>query len=202
MPIRTVPPDEVLEMTEDEYLAYEAEAEYKSEYRQGKVYAMSGGTVNHSMINANVLGSLWQQLRSKPCKVFGGNMRAKVAAAGLYTYPDVMVVCGKTALDAKDKHAVTNPKVIVEVLSRSTAAYDRGEKFDYFKKLDSLDTYVLVSQNEVKVECFTRSEKDWLMRELVSLDGALELESIGCRVPLHEIYEKVDFLSQDEPDEH
>ena len=192
MPIKYPPPD-VIEMSEEEYLVREPEAEYRSEFRQGRVYAMFGGSEAHSLLIGNVFAGIHPQLRGRPCKVHMSDMRTKVAAAGLYTYPDVMVVCGKSVFDAKDKYALINPTVIVEVLSPSTEAYDRAEKFAHYKKLDSLSTYVLVSQQKVQVERFTREGAEWPALKLHSLDDTLDLPSIGCRVSLREIYDKVDF---------
>ena len=184
-------------MSEEEYLVREPEAEYKSEFRQGRVVAMSGGTQAHALITLNVAGELRQQLKGRPCKAFASDMRTKVVAAGLYTYPDVMVVCGKSVFDAKDKNALINPTVIVEVLSKSTEAYDRGEKFGYYQKLDSLLAYVLVSQEKVQVERFTRESGEWPVLKLHSLENTLDLPAIGCRISLREIYDKVDFNVSD-----
>lgn len=202
MPIKTPqgPPPGPIEMSEDEYLVREPESDYRSEFRQGRVEAMSGGTEAHSLIIGNTHGELRQQLKGHPCKVHMADMRTKVAAAGLYTYPDVAVVCGPSVFDTKDKNALTNPTVIVEVLSKNTEKYDRIEKFGYYKKIDSLITYVLISQRNVRVERYTREGIEWPVQILTSLDDTLELPAIGCRVFVREIYDKVDFSLSDAGD--
>ncbi len=186
------------EISEEEYLVSEPQSEYKSEFRQGRIYAMSGATEAHVLVSGNVFAEIHRQLKGRPCKAFQSDMRTKVVAARLYTYPDVIVVCGPTVFDVKDKHAIVNPTVLVEVLSKSTEAYDRGKKFGNYKKLDSLKEYVLVSQNKVLVEHFTWNAGEWHELALHSLDDTLELTSIGCKVSVRDIYDKVDFNHSDE----
>jgi len=181
-------------MTEEEYLVREPESEYKSEFRDGRVVAMSGASLAHSGISVNVTSEIRQQLRGTPCRAFSSDTRIKVAAAKFYTYPDLSVVCGKPITDERDKSALLNPTLIVEVLSPSTEAYDRGQKFAFYKKLESLREYVLIAQDQVGVERFLRQDTgEWHSLKLSSLDDLLELPSIGCRIVLREIYDKVDF---------
>jgi Uma2 family endonuclease len=185
--------------TEEEYLIREPEAEYKSEFREGKIVAMSGASPAHVRIAGNFFYSLRRQLAGKPCEVFINDMRVKVAAAQFYTYPDMTVVCGSPRFDLKDPHSLTNPALIVEVLSDSTAAYDRIEKFEYYKKLASLRDYILVRQNEPQVEVQSRIEDQWSSRVFQSLDATFELnvrDTLGAAqasvvVTLAELYERV-----------
>lgn len=178
--------------TEEEYLVQEPEREYKSEFRDGRVVAMAGASLAHAKISTNVFGELFGMLKGSRCNVFASDMRVKVAKARLYTYPDVTVVCGELELDRPKMGTVMNPTVIVEVLSPSTEDYDRGEKFEYYKKLDSLQEYVLISQNQARVECFRkRDEGHWEPTESTSLDTYLVLNSIDCKIPLADIYRNV-----------
>lgn len=179
-------------LTPEEYLAIERVSERKSEYRAGEIFDMSGATEPHNLISANALTSLHHQLRKRPCKVYPGDLRIKVNAAGLYTYPDVTVLCGEAVFDDNQTDTLTNPTVIIEVLSPSTEAYDRGQKFEYYRKLESLAEYVLVSPDKRHVEVFTRRpEGRWLLTETSS--GIARLQSIKCRLALDDIYDKVDF---------
>ncbi len=186
-------------VSEEEYLVREAEAEYKSEYRDGRVVAMSGSSPAHNTICLNMVVELRQQLKNKDCQVFGIDVRTKINAARLYTYLDILVVCGEPRFDERDKIALLNPTLIIEVLSKSTEAYDRGEKFQHYKKVDTLSEYVLVSQNEIKVEHFTLENGFWRHQEICSPDGILSLNAIDCRVSVPAIYEKVKFLSESLP---
>ena len=187
----TYPPIE--EISEEEYLVREPQSEYKSEFRDGRVVAMSGANPTHDLIVVNLLAQIHHQLEKRPCRVNTGDVRVKVAAAHFYTYPDVSITCGPSQYDPRDRVALVNPTVIIEVLSPSTQAYDRGEKFDYYKKLDSLREYILIAQDRVRIEHFTLEGGRWTARELLSLDEDLALDSIGCRVSLREIYAKVEF---------
>lgn len=185
-------------VSEEEYLAREAEAEYKSEYRDGRIVSMSGASFAHNLICTNIQAEIRQQLKTKPCQVLGGDFRTKVGAARLYTYPDVLVVCGEPKFDDRDKNALVNPTILVEVLSKSTETYDRGEKFEYYKKLNSLREYVLVSQNQARIEHFALQGGGWASQELRTLDDTLVLDSIDCRVAVREIYHKIDFAKYSE----
>ena len=180
-------------MSEEEYLVREPEAEYKSEFRDGRVVGMAGASLAHSRLTANLLREIGHQLRAKPCRPYTNDTRIKVAAARFYTYPDLSVICGKPEVDRRESSTVTNPTALVEVLSPSTEAYDRGQKFASYKSLDSLRDYVLVAQDAVRVEHFTlRGDGSWGEAVLRLRDDVLELPAIGCRIALRDVYEGID----------
>lgn len=180
----------------EEYLALERLAEHKSEYFQGEIFAMSGASPKHVWIAGNVLGSLWQQLKGKPCRISASDFRLRVTPAGLYTYPDVMVVCGEPQYADDKKDTVLNPVLIVEVLSASTRNYDRNQKFQQYRTLPSLLEYLMISQDEPHIEHWTRQpENHW---DLVDVDGlaqSIQLISIGCILPVAEVYDKIEWPS-------
>ena len=179
--------------TPEEYLTLERQAEYKSEYFNGEIFAMTGASRRHNLVAANVLASLHGQLRKRPCEVYSSDMRVKVSPAGLYTYPDVVVVCGEPLFDDKHKDTLLNPTVLVEVLSKSTASYDRGEKFAHYRKLDSLAEYLVVAQDKYHVEHYTRQPGNrWLLSETDDIQKIIHLSSIECDLALADIYDKVE----------
>jgi Uma2 family endonuclease len=139
-------------------------------------------------------------LRGTPCRPYNSDQRIRIPANGLSTYPDVSVVCGEFQLDAQDREAIVNPRVIFEVLSKSTESYDRGKKFDLYRQLESLREYILVAQDEPHVERFVRQEDgSWLLNVYKGLDAVLELPTLACALPLAEIYEDVTFGPEDSP---
>jgi Uma2 family endonuclease len=179
--------------TPEEYLALEREAEYKSEYFNGEIFAMTGASRRHDLIAVNILASLHGQLKNRSCEIYPSDMRVKVSPAGLYTYPDVSIVCGEPLFDGKQKDTLLNPTVLVEVLSKSTASYDRGEKFEQYRKLDSLTDYLVVAQNKYHVEHYTRQpDSRWLLSETEDLQQTIHLSSIECDLALADIYDKVE----------
>jgi Uma2 family endonuclease len=179
-------------ITPSEYLARERRAETKSEYFAGEIFAMSGASRKHNLIAANAAGELRQQLRDRNCEVYTSDMKVKVSPTGLYTYPDVTVVCGGPQFEDDEDDVLLNPTVLFEVLSRSTADYDRGGKFAHYRRLSSLREYVLISQDRCLVEHYVRQPYDqWLLSEQTSLEDTLDLPSINCKLPLSEIYLKV-----------
>lgn len=185
-------------LTPEEYLARERRAETKSEYLRGEVFAMAGASRAHNLITSNLVFTIGGQLRDRPCEVYTSDMRVKVSPTGLYTYPDVVVVCGEPQFEDAQADTLLNPKVIVEVLSPSTADYDRGGKFTHYRRLTSLQEYLLVSQDRPLVEHYVRQSPDeWLLAERSSLQDHLDLPSIECRLPLAEIYLKVRFGEED-----
>jgi Uma2 family endonuclease len=135
-------------VTPNEYLILERQAPYKSEYRDGQIVAMSGASRQHNIITANVVAELHAQLKQRSCTVLPSDMRVKVTSTGLYTYPDVVVVCGEALFDDNQQDTLLNPTLIVEVLSKSTEAYDRGDKFKHYRHLPSLAEYLLISQDK------------------------------------------------------
>lgn len=179
-------------VTIEQYLALERQAETKSEYLNGEMFAMTGASWNHNLIVANTVASLHNSLRGKSCHVCANDMRVRVQATGLFTYPDVVVVCGEPELDATGLDTLLNPKLIVEVLSESAEGYDRGMKFVHYRTLPSLSEYVLIAQDKTHVERFARQEDgQWLFSETSDPASAIELPSVGCRLVLAEIYEAV-----------
>jgi Uma2 family endonuclease len=183
-----IAPAHRIHYTRGEYLALEASSNVKHEYLDGQIYAMAGGTPEHAALAATVIGLLFSQLREGRCRAHDADLRVRVPETGLATYPDVTVICGPRQRDPDDDQAVTNPTLIVEVLSRSTEEYDRGDKFEHYKRLASLREYVLVSHRERSVEVWMRSaDGEWGCT--VSRDGDVaELGSIGARLDVGELY--------------
>lgn len=178
--------------TPDEYLQLEREADYKSEYFKGQIFARAGASPEHVLIVSNVVTQLNLQLRENPCTVYSTDLRVRVSHTGVYTYPDVVVICDELQFADDEKDTVLNPILIVEVLSPSTKDYDRGEKFEHYHTLTSLREYILIAQDKHHVEQFVRQpDNRWLLSETNQLDGVLELDSIGCSLALNEIYDKV-----------
>lgn len=171
-----------------EYLALEAESDVKHEHVNGEIFAMAGGTLEHSRIAANVILELGAQLRGRPCIVYTSDARVRVRATGLATYPDASIVCGAIEHDPEDANTLTNPVVLVEVLSDGTEAYDRGEKFAHYQRIASLREYVLVSQHRQRIDHYLRNDDDtWTFRS-VETPGSLQLPSIGCELSLEAVY--------------
>lgn len=182
--------------TPEEYLAIEREAEYKSEYINGEMYAMSGASRKHNLVAGNVFGELRSQLRGKPCEAYIGDMRVKVSPTGMYTYPDVVAVCGEPRFEDTGLDTLLNPTVIIEVLSESTEAHDRGLKFAHYRRLESLADYVLVAQDKMRVEHYTRQGDGWFLHDLSGPEETLRLPSIGCELSLRDVYDKVSLLDE------
>jgi Uma2 family endonuclease len=182
-------------VTPAEYLALERSAREKSEYVNGRIYAMSGASRLHNLISLNVAGELRSQLRGRPCEAYVNDMRVKVQRTGMYTYPDVVAVCEEPRLEDAEFDTLLNPSVIVEVLSPSTESYDRGEKFAHYRRLDSLREYVLVAQVTRRIEHFRRRGEHWVLTEISDPGGELSLSSIGCVLKLADIYDRVEFPS-------
>lgn len=186
-------------ITPEEYLARERLAENKSEYYDGQVYAMSGATRPHILVVGNLFTEINVQFRDRPCEVYSNGMRVLVERTGLYTYPDIVALCGEPRLLDNEFDTLLNPQVIVEILSPLTEAYDRGKKFAQFQRIESLREYILVAQDQVRVECYSRQGSQWLLTTWDSPAGTLQIESIDCQVRLRDIYDKVIFP---EPDWH
>jgi Uma2 family endonuclease len=180
-------------VTPEEYLAREAQAEYKSEYHNGEMYALAGGSVNHNQIVVNLTVSFSRLFERKPCRVFATDVRLHIKQSGLYTYPDVMVVCGKIEFVPGRDDTVMNPIVLVEAWSDSTQAYDRGEKFALYRQIPSLQEYVMIDQTQPYVEHFRREGNFWVLETLEQMDAILILPSLECEIPLAVMYEKVEW---------
>jgi len=178
--------------TVEEYLALEASTAEKHEYFNGEVFAMGGASAAHNLIVLNVGSELRQQLRTKPCSVYPSDLRVKVSPAGLYTYPDVIVVCGKPEFE-QPGDTLLNPTVIIEVLSESSEAYDRGKKFEQYRSLPSLSDYLLIAQDKPLVEHYSRQPEDrWLLQAANRISDTLLIASVSCRVALVEVYLNVE----------
>jgi Uma2 family endonuclease len=175
--------------TYDEYLALEGSSNVKHEYLEGQIFAIAGGTPEHAALAAAVIGLLFPALRGGRCRAHDSDLRVRVPATGLSTYPDVTVVCGPSERDGKDTMAVTNPTLLVEVTSRSTEDYDRGDKFDHYKRLPSLRQYVVVSHRERRVEVWTRGAGDAFSCAVAGEGEVAELGSIAARLVVGELYE-------------
>jgi len=179
--------------TPQEYLALERKSETRSEYYNGEIFAMSGASREHNLIAGNLFRDIGNQLEDRPCETYMNDMRVWIEATGLYTYPDVVVVCDEPRFQDREVDTLLNPAVIVEVLSPTTAAYDRGDKFRHYRRIDSLREFVLISQDRMMVERYTRRVNDWVLSDLTDPDQVLKLESIGCQIPLNRIYAKITF---------
>jgi len=195
-------PDPVPKLTPEEYLEAERLAEHKSEYLNGEVYDFAGTSEAHADISANCLASIHTQFRGRDCKVYSSDLRVKVNASGPYVYPDVVAVCGERLFEDDQLDTLLNPTVVIEVLSDSTEAHDRGWKWQHYQKLPSLREYVLIAQDQVRVEHYIRQEGGmWLLWTGEEIGDSLRLGSIGCEVPFADLYDKVEFPQPDMPAE-
>ena len=160
---------------------------------------MAGASRVHSQVSANVIIALGTRLKGRPCIVHGSDMRVRVSPTGLYTYPDVVVVCGKARFEDKHTDTLLNPFVLVEVISPSTEAYDRGTKFAHYRTLESLTDYVLVSQDRPLIEHYTRQPDNlWLLTAYEGLEAVAPFPSIACELPLLEVYDKVEWPAEED----
>jgi len=171
-----------------EYVRLADESNVRLEFSDGEIYAMAGGTPEHAEIASNVIALLKVQLATKRCRVPGSDVRIRVPATGLASYPDVSVVCGEIRVDPEDDKTVTNPVVIVEVLSPTTEGYDRGEKLTHYKRLDTLRDIVLIDHDRERVELWSRPEHGEWTRTEAGPDGTVELRSIGCALSVEDLY--------------
>jgi Uma2 family endonuclease len=186
-------------LTPAEYLARERAAEYKSEYYRGEMFAMSGANSRHVRICVNLVAWLHEKLRNSSCQVFNSDMRVKVTASGLYTYPDASVACGQVQFEDTKQDVLLNPRAIFEVLSKSTERRDRGCKFQNYWNIPSLEEYVLISQNKALVEQFVRkSDGNWSFRHYEGLSDSLQLAAVNCSIPLSELYRDAEFAPEDD----
>lgn len=181
-------------ISEEEYLTIERVADYKSEYVNGEIFAMTGASRKHNLIALSIAGELRQQLKGKPCEVYPGEMRVKAPAARSYVYPDVVVVCGEPQSEDDYFDTLLNPTLVVEVLSKSTESYNRLAKSSFYRTIESLSEYLLVSQEEYRVEQYLKqADGRWLLADVRSLEGLIVLESIGCSLALKDIYDRITF---------
>ncbi|MBE9093016.1 Uma2 family endonuclease [Tychonema sp. LEGE 07203] len=187
--------------TEEQYLALEETAEYKSEYLDGEIIPMTVGSTNHNQIAGNLYIALSLALKKQNYRIFIGDVRLWVPKVRLYTYPDVMVILGKPEYHNNRTDMITNPQVIVEVLSKSTKNYDRGDKFKLYKTIPSFREYILIDQTQINVEQYSKTEnKKWLYSEYDEEDTALVFNSFELEIPLSDVYEQVNFEQVEQED--
>jgi Uma2 family endonuclease len=180
-------------ITPEQYLEIERKAEFKSEYYQGEMFAMAGAGWTHNRLVANLIATLHQQLRSRPCQILPSDMRVQVEATGMYTYPDVIVVCGEPQFLDEKRDTLLNPSLIVEVLSPSTEIYDRIRKFEHYRSVESVSEYLMLASERVSAELYTRQpDGRWLLTAVNRLEDSLDLQSVGVHLALADLYEKVD----------
>jgi Uma2 family endonuclease len=181
-------------LTVAQYLEIEREAEFKSEYLNGEVFARAGATLNHALIASAALSTLGVQLRDKPCSAAGSDLRVFCPAVNILTYPDVTVFCEPARFLDHDEDTLTDASVIVEVLSRSTRNYDRAEKFRFYRSLPSFSEYLLLASDAIRAEHYARqTDGSWLFREHTNPQTVIDLKSIGCRLTLNALYLKARF---------
>lgn len=177
--------------TAEEYLTLERSASCKSEFHDGQIYAMTGASREHNLVSGNIYRELSEQLKKRPCEAYINDMRVKAAEARSYHYPDIVVVCGTPQFEDAHVDTLLNPTLLIEVLSPSTEAYDRGGKFAHYRKIPTLREYLLVAQDQPSIERYVRQGDVWILMEAVGLEAAMTLESIDCVLSLREVYDKV-----------
>jgi len=181
-----------------EYLRRERLSEFRSEYFAGEMFAMAGGSFRQSLIKLNVGAEFRSALKGKTFIACDSDLRIKVSASGLYTYPDASVICEPVEFEDEQRDTVLNPVLLVEVLSPSTEAYDRGKKFEHYRRISSLRDYLLVSQDAPHIEHFHRNENQtWTLTDINGMDAKVDIASLGISVQLREVYDKVDFTSEE-----
>ena len=180
-------------LTPEEYIAAERKATFKSEYLSGEIVAMSGASNEHNLITMNTSTALYNQLADRGCRVYASDMRVGISAGVSYCYPDIAVTCDKPRFEDDVFDTLINPQVIIEVLSDSTAGCDRGEKFIRYRQLESLQEYILISQDQVRVKHYLRQGEQWHPSEFSTLENVLSLTSIKAELPLKQIYRFVEF---------
>ncbi len=179
-------------LTPQEYITAERKATLKSEYLSGEIVAMSGASHEHNLITVNTVNGLYNQLADQGCRVFASDMRVGIGAGDSYFYPDIAVVCDKPRFEDNEFDTLINPIIVIEVLSQSTEASDKGEKFRRYRQLESLQEYVLISQDQVQVERYHRQDKNWTSSEFTSLEDVLPLISVEAELSLQQIYRFVE----------
>lgn len=179
--------------TAEEYLAFERGTEDKHEYVDGRIVPAIRVSLSHIEITGSITVALWTRLRGGPCRVYASRMRVQTLPGRGFAYPDVLAVCGKAEVLDEEGDTLLNPALIVEVLSAETEAYDRGGKFQQYRMIESLREYVLVSQHRMLVERFIRDGEMWIFSAFSDPDEEMEFTSVGCTIPLREIYENVEF---------
>ena len=184
-------------LTPEEYIAAERKATLKSEYLSGEIVAMSGASNEHNLITMNTANGLYNQVTDRGCRVYASDMRVGIGEGTSYFYPDIAVTCDSPRFEDDAFDTLINPQVVIEVLSDSTANYDRGEKFRRYRQLESLQEYILISQDQVHVEHYLRQGKQWVLSEFSELENVLPLTSIGAELSLNQIYRFVELETDD-----
>jgi Uma2 family endonuclease len=180
-------------LTPEQYLEIERAAEFKSEYYAGEMFAMAGAREVHNLVVGNVFGELWQRFRTRPCRVYSNDMRVAVRPTNLYTYPDLVAVCGEPRFLDEKRDTLVNPVLLVEVLSPSTEAYDRGRKFEHYKNIDSLREYLLLSSDRAHADLYTKqADGRWILSSTSRMEDTLTLDSVDAHLLMSDVYEKVE----------
>ena len=180
-------------LSPEAYLAIERQSACKSEYVAGEMFAMAGASRRHNLIVANIIRILGNQLLASPCNVYPSDMRLKMPRTGRYTYPDVVVACAEEQFEDEHRDTLLNPVVIIEVLSESTEAYDRGKKFEEYQRIESLAEYILIAQDHHSVERYVRQDqRTWIYAVFQTLEDSVPLSTIGSQLVLQDVYAKVD----------
>ncbi len=181
-----------------EYLTMEAAATEKSEYYQGEIFAMSGALLPHNIVTVNTMVFLHQKLKGKNCRPFNSDLRVHIEKNTLFTYPDISVVCGKPETLDDDNFNLLNPIILIEVLSKSTKNYDRGDKFKLYRDIPTLKEYILINSEAVGVEVFrVNKQNHWELEEYKTDEGALQIPALQLSIPLREIYEGTKLKNHD-----
>ena len=187
---------EIKFITQEEYLAAERLATEKHEYFQGEIFAMSGTTIEHSVIAVNCITELRNKLKGKNCRPYESNLRIYIPPNSLYTYPDISIICGGVDTTDDKFDTATNPTVIFEILSKSTRDYDKGGKFTLYRDIETLKEYILIDSEKIGVEKFTRNpDNTWLLTEFKTIESSFEITTISVKLSLSDIYEDVAFKS-------
>ncbi len=189
-------PLEKIHFSVAEYLDQERASDIRHEYHDGEILAMAGGSVKHSRIASNALIAIGMALRGKPCQPHGSDLKVSIRSQSRFVYPDITIVCGEPQIDprAGQSEAITNPTVVIEVLSPSTQTYDRTKKFQYYRALDSLEEYILIASDEARIETFCRrNDGSWAFRSWIGLEAQVPIESVSISVLVAEVYAGVEF---------
>jgi len=190
-------PQENTRMTPEEYLEFEKTSEFRHEYFDGEIFAMTGAKRNHNLIGFNIAGELRGQIKGTPCRGFLSDQRVKIQGIDKYVYPDLTFACGDIEFLEYELDSLVNPVVIVEILSDSTELYDRVLKFEHYQLIDSLQEYILVSQHRPRVEKYERNREDntWILSSYTKMDHVIKINSINCELLLSDVYFEIEFTT-------
>lgn len=187
-------------MTEAEYYEFERNSDIKYEFLNGEVYAMAGASYEHNQIFSATLASLFAKLRGKGCIVNPSDQKLKVMETGFIAYPDISVICGEPIFAGEEYDTITNPVLIIEILSPSTEGYDRGKKFQNYREIPTLQEYLLISQDKAHIEAYTMQNGKWVLTDIIGLDSIYKFSSVDCQIALADVYETVTFPENNEPE--